>query len=380
MKWARVLARARLSVSTEIEHRSRKWSASSEDPRTSIYRSPLSLPRGRATDLHRLPATDYDRAGGDMKRCAIGLTALVVWLGCIASPASATFPGANGRIVFLRGFPPQVYTMEPDGSDVEQLTSFARATTFDPAWSPGGGTIAFVKVPHTDHPSAIWTMSADGSNQTRLHGERWFFYENPSYTPDGSTIVFSRCYPDFSRCDLQTMDADGTGVATLTPFGIEVYDLSPQYSPDGTQIAFASFNRDGVTGAVYVMDADGSNIRRVTPANLGSFTPDWAPDGSRIAFTTHCCDPRSSAVYAVDPDGSNLTQLTDPGDSHDFSPSWSPAGDAIVFERDTPDFGRFDTWIMSPDGSGATLLKKNAFEAVWGRREGPPAARRRGLP
>lgn len=303
-----------------------------------------------------------------MKRFVLLAAGLLVWPLIVATPSSASFPGSNGRIAFVRGAnQPQIFTMASDGTDVRQLTSFDRAIAFDPAWSPDGGTIAFTKATLGDRPSSIWTMNANGRNQAPLRRDRWFAYQNPSYSPDGSSIVLSRCYPDFSRCDLQTINADGTAVSTLTPFGIEVYDLNARYSPDGSQIAFASFGRDGVQGAVYVIDADdGSDIDRVTGLHLGAFGPDWSPDGSTLVIATHCCDARSSAIARIGPNGGNLTPLTDPGESHDFSPSWAPEGDAILFERDAPDFSRFDTWIMAPDGSGARLLKQNAFEAVWG--------------
>jgi Tol biopolymer transport system component len=304
-----------------------------------------------------------------MKRFAlVSLVFMASFALYATTPAQATFPGANGRIAFLRdiGGGPQIFTMAPDGTHVRQLTSFPRALAFDPAWSPDGRTIAFVKAPNRNRPSSIWTMTAGGADKARLRGDHFFAYQSPSYSPDGSTIVFTRCYPNFARCQLQTMNADGSGVDTLTSFGLEVFDITARYSPDGSQIAFSSFERDGLQAAVYLMDADGSNIHAVTKPRLEAFLPDWSPDGSTIAFTTHCCDGKSLAISSVAPNGSNLTPLSNPGASHDFSPSWSPEGNAIVFERDTPNFTRFDTWIMSPDGTGERLLMRNAFEAAWG--------------
>jgi hypothetical protein len=50
---------------------------------------------------------------------ALALLAVVITL---AGSAKATFPGKNGRIVFDEG--PDIWTMNPDGSDERQLTSF----------------------------------------------------------------------------------------------------------------------------------------------------------------------------------------------------------------------------------------------------------------
>src|SRR5436190_17476994 len=107
-----------------------------------------------------------------MKRLA--LTSLVLVTSGVlyaTTPANATLPGTNGRIAFLRstGGGPQIYTMASDGTHVRELTSFARAVAFDPAWSPDGQTIAFTKQPTRDRPSSIWTMTAGGADKTRVH-------------------------------------------------------------------------------------------------------------------------------------------------------------------------------------------------------------------
>ena len=47
--------------------------------------------------------------------------AFVAFLLAAGTPASATYPGKNGRIAFIAG--PDVYTMNPDGSDVKELTN-----------------------------------------------------------------------------------------------------------------------------------------------------------------------------------------------------------------------------------------------------------------
>lgn len=57
-----------------------------------------------------------------------------------AIPASATFPGKNGRIAFVFG--PDIFTMNPDGSDVRQLTHM----TNDNVLALGASNVMIVKV------------------------------------------------------------------------------------------------------------------------------------------------------------------------------------------------------------------------------------------
>ncbi len=105
------------------------------------------------------------------------LAALVLpvgWLGATADPAGAAFPGANGRIVFAssRTAGPgvtnptgdyEIFTMNPDGSGVKQLTK-NKASDTQPAWSPNGQEIAFQS--GRDGNAEVLTISATGASRT----------------------------------------------------------------------------------------------------------------------------------------------------------------------------------------------------------------------
>ena len=59
-------------------------------------------------------------------------------------PASATAPGANGKIAYVRtDAVDAIWTMDADGGNKAALTPAAAANENKPVWSPDGTTIAF---------------------------------------------------------------------------------------------------------------------------------------------------------------------------------------------------------------------------------------------
>lgn len=54
----------------------------------------------------------------------------------------------------------EIFVMRPDGSDVTQVTDGMLAT--QPAWSPDGSMIAFVRLAAGDRN--VYVMDADGSD------------------------------------------------------------------------------------------------------------------------------------------------------------------------------------------------------------------------
>ena len=272
----------------------------------------------------------------------------------------ATFSGKNGRIAFIAG--PDVYTMNPDGSNVRQLTNLGpdNSGAFWESWSPDGKQIVFNEYRPPDYRGQIWLMNADGSNQHLLLADGEFSDDRPSFTPDGGSVVFSRCLPDPGGCGLYQMGLTGGAPSAITNIELGINDYSPQYSASGN-LAFTSVARRGIICAIYLKSRNDENVRQLTPAPLSSRQPDWSPDGNRIAISSHCSNPQNEEIWVVELDRNELLQLTNNGDDyvagpHDFHPSWSPQGDAIVFERDAPDFSSSAIYIMKHDGSGCQKL------------------------
>ncbi|MEP6639071.1 MAG: hypothetical protein ABJC39_06955 [Chloroflexota bacterium] len=294
------------------------------------------------------------------------------------SPALATYPGTTGRIafgsdrpaVFTGGGAHNIFTMNPNGTDVQQLTFFTVDTgaALNPSWSPDGSRLVFERRPADHSFRDIYMMNADGSNQHVLLSDPGFQDFNPKFSPDGSKVIFQRCRSDFEACAIYTVKSDGHGLTAITHIDVKhnVYDQIPEYSPGGKTIAFTSFNRGGVQAAIYLMDAHGSNLRRLTPTGLEAFGPDWSPDGTELLMLAPCCTAEHTAIWKVHPDGSGLTQLTLPGAEYDYTAAFSPQGDQITFERDSADFSTSSILTMNSDGGPPTTIQADAFAPSWG--------------
>ena len=114
-----------------------------------------------------------------------------------SDPASATFPGQNGRIAFQSNRVTQdnpegdyeIFKMNPDGSDIEQLTSNSSIDS-TPSYSPNGKKITFERsVGSTDPYAEIYVMNSDGSNKTRLTNNQ--ARDVYPVSPDGKKIYFA---------------------------------------------------------------------------------------------------------------------------------------------------------------------------------------------
>jgi Tol biopolymer transport system component len=271
------------------------------------------------------------------------LAAAALCLPCL-SPAEATTPGQNGKVVFTSGrdLNYEVYSSNTDGSNAVNLSGNPAADMF-PSVAPGGAKIAFTSFRDASD-AEIYVMNADGSDQTRLTTQSGTD-SRPTWSPDGQRIAF-RSDRD-GDWEIYVMNADGSDQTNVT--NSPGVDDAPAWSPDGGRIGFETL-RDG-NREVYVMGADGSAQTNLTANPAQDFEPSWSPDGQRIAFASD--RDGNDEIYTMAAGGALQTRLTD-NSSTDTDPAWSPDATKIVF-RSTRD-GNSEVYSMGSGGTAQTRL------------------------
>jgi TolB protein len=276
-----------------------------------------------------------------------------------APPASATFPGVNGRIVFEHEEPAgdhtqvDVFSIKPDGTGLLQLTDSPDNNEFGPAWNAQGTKIAFWRTKAPFGPGSIWVMDADGSNKRRL--TKNVDARDPVWNPAGNRIAYSCSGHNGDICTLRVSDGGDRRHVTSSSAG----DFEPAWSPDGHYIAFSrATSPQGDVGDIYVIDVKTKNVVRLTHSPDYDHQVGWSPDSSKAVFERDF--DRSSAIFVVNADGTNHRRLS-PGQHFDLGPAYSPTGKLIAFGSDRGTDFFPDLWIMRANGTNLRRLGGSQF-------------------
>ena len=303
-------------------------------------------------------------------------TALVALVGGSAllaptSPAVAAHPATgatsaatatDGRIVFNDFQTGELYTANPDGTAVVQVTHVGPdAQAARASWSPDSRRLVFES--NLTGELRVYVIRADGTHLHKITTDRPGFADlAPRYAPDGRHVVFARCQPDPpGGCAIYSVRVDGTHRQPITRYhtGVrQAVDFWPDVSPDGTHLAFTRFDYKGITAQVWVARIDGSHAHPVTPVRLEAAIPDWAPDGRRLLVTSDIAHLGDS-IYVVNVFGPGLRKLTHPTFPHnDVFARYSPTGRRIVFasDRGFPQLEGLRVYTMNPDGSARRVV------------------------
>jgi TolB protein len=279
---------------------------------------------------------------------------------------------AGTRIYFVsdRSGQKEIWSMNYDGSDQKQFTSYRSITTF-PAVSADGTKIAFTSYPVL--PSSRGAAQKLRSNlaepqqnlgqpQIYVHsletGRKLVYYNQQAslnaasdFMPDSRhLLIYSTAGGGFSQIYLTDLDGGGLRrISHSTSLEVEA-KVNPK---TGADLVFVSGR--GGPPQIYRMSIDGTDVVRLTTGEGDAVNPAWSPNGQLIAFAwTRGFEPGNFNIFIMDVATREIKVQCTHGAGRNENPSWAPDGIHIVFSRKT---GRTtQLYTMLADGTGVQQL------------------------
>jgi Tol biopolymer transport system component len=191
----------------------------------------------------------------------------------VGNPISPTFSPDGKTLMFANRTgegPTSLWTVDITGKNSNLLYSGA-STIVAVDWSPKGDQIAFAMA--VDKPDAyeIFLMNPDGTNLRQLTHNLPNIGGSVDWSPDGRFLLIY-AGPQGDR-NIFMIDVAAETAAQLTNGG---NNASGVFSPDGQWIAFISL-RNNDQADIFIMRPDGSDMRPVITDPEPDWQPQWEP-------------------------------------------------------------------------------------------------------
>jgi Tol biopolymer transport system component len=265
----------------------------------------------------------------------------------------------------------EIYAMNPDGSEVTQLThTFGSNTAYAHpfSWSPDGRQLVALRSNQWDlgrqpGPVTLDLIQADGSGITTLYESGEDYVWQPGWSPDGrfiavmitgrsntglhvgnagetplnlSPLVSNVCYNYAWSPDGQIACYGGTGILVTNPDGsdrrwlggLNGFFTSLAWSPDSNHLVFITENfssPDVVSRRLYLTHVNDSRQQRElagAPAPAQNSALSWSPDSQWIAYSSEVDGQTNIYIVNIYDDAQQRQLTTNARDN--FSPQWQP--------------------------------------------------------
>jgi TolB protein len=253
----------------------------------------------------------------------------------------------------------EVWSMDPDGSNQKQITSF-KSISIMPAASPDGSKIAFTSFARGN--PAIFILSTETGRRLSFYNQVASLNATPDFTPDGKQILYASSASGYAQ--IYVANLDGSSLKRIS--SSRAIEVEPKVNPKtGSDIVFVS----GRTGPqqIFRMNFDGTGVERLTNGQGEASNPSWNPDGQHIAFSwTRGYATGNFNLFLMDVANRQFDQLTH-SEGRNENPSWAPDGRHLVFMSTRS--GSHQIYTMLADGTQVHQLTTSGRNQtpVWGK-------------
>jgi Tol biopolymer transport system component/DNA-binding winged helix-turn-helix (wHTH) protein len=250
----------------------------------------------------------------------------------------------DGRsIAFVRrlsGSVADLYLAATQGGAERRLT-VDNADLEGVAWGRRGDALYFSSSRAGSY--SLWRIGSDGGVPQLVVGGGSKM-KHPAAAAAGTLVAYENWRYEM---DVWQMPLDGDAAGSPLAASSDEWSDEPAWSPDGSRVAFVS-TRSGAD-EIWIANHDGSEARQMTRFNGAPLEmPRWSPDGQHIAFVAW---PGGRATIDVLNIADQRVRAVVSDEAPLALPSWSHDGRSLYFGSARG--GRWQLWSAPVDGGGA---------------------------
>ena len=265
----------------------------------------------------------------------------------------------------------EIYSSNTTNNTTIRLT-FNSNRDWYPRFNPNKSKIAFVSDKQVN--PQIYTMNPDGSNLLQVTSIPIAGYNNNgigySWSPDGGKFI----YANYEK--LYKIDQFGSNLTQIATAPVNRNFRETDWSPVNDKIVALTIGANPYDSEIYLMNNDGSNMTLFFSNLPGSMEyPSFSVDGNKIMFTRDVSGFESqdgrqldSHIFIMDINGTDTSDISinKPSGTNDLQPRFSPDGAYIIFTNSSNVLGSTaDIWIMDITGNNRTKIFDNAIMPDW---------------
>lgn len=234
-----------------------------------------------------------------------------------------------------------IYSICPNGGDLKRLTLDGH-DNMRPAWSPDGSKIAYLS--RRKDTSQLYLMDPDGSNVRQITFGPNLRAANLFWMADSNRIAML-INSENGEQRWHAIDVNTGEINPLSEWRDEDFFQNAVFTHDGTQMAYITWTEHGEgirsTATIHIQNIDGSGAYRLISDVWTSNKLFWSPDDSQIAFFLDLVDSNEQTpveyakfvLYIVNVDGSNLRPITEEIFDRSDEFVWSPDGKSFIINN-----------------------------------------------
>lgn len=189
----------------------------------------------------------------------------------VQDPASWPSLAADGSLAFVREYGlggSDVFVVGAAGKLPERVSDGEGLNTH-PSWSPDSRRLVFAKADSTGFYD-LYLVDSQGGELEQLTNTPGASETEPAWSPDGESIAYVTDVEGPAHIAVVALATRESRLLTVDP---EADHRGPSWSPDGSRIAYVRSGPDGGT-AIYLMGAGGADPGLLVP---NATEPAWLP-------------------------------------------------------------------------------------------------------